>query len=205
MPRGRRLSSSASDESGGPPKKQKIETKAAILDPIDHSLDLEPPPPPFPPPDNNLDSFALEFGDIDDELHTGGDEEQVHEDEVIDSPIKQDEPDSPVVPVKQPQPQQQPTLSVKEIMKTYDKRRLERIRRQFIKDAREEYREETERVVQQLPAEITSKFGEVGYAKFGKKWFPVLLICPYDVALESVRVEWYKTFEKVRLVGLMKV
>lgn len=68
---------------------------------------------------------------------------------------------------------------IEEIKRIYGTARLERIRRQAIKDAWKEYKEETSRVVKQLPEEITSMFGQIGYGKFGKKWFPLLLICPF--------------------------
>jgi len=90
------------------------------------------------------------------------------------------------------------SMDIVTIKKKYGKARLERIRKQAIKDALKEYQEETNRVVQQLPIEITSMFGQIGYGRFGKKWFPVLIVSPYDVAFERVRSEWYTTFEKVR-------
>jgi hypothetical protein len=213
MPPPRRFSSSSSTSqngggggtsSGGPAKKRKVE-----LDPIDHSLDLQPPPPP--PMDDTLDSFALEFGDIEEELgttegpvinHTERTDNDDNNDKQ-DIPKKRDataEAPQPVMeePPSPLSPRVEPRLTVEEILRTYSKSRLDRIRKLAIRDAWTEYKEETERVVMQLPAEITDNFGQVGYGKFGKKWFPMLLICPYDVALENVRNDWYSNFEKVR-------
>eukprot|EP00977_Amphora_coffeiformis_P015432 scaffold4510_cov183-Amphora_coffeaeformis.AAC.117 len=83
------------------------------------------------------------------------------------------------------------------IKERYGKSRLERVRRQAIKNARKEHDEETNLVVQQLPVENTSVFGEIGFGKYQKRWFPVLIVSPYDVALKSVRSKWYGTFKSV--------
>lgn len=197
---------------------------AVALDPnaIDHSLDLVPPDAAGRDP-SHLDSFSLSL--FEDELnvateavlddHPGDDNEEeadVHKDE----PQQQEEHSHETTTRKKKkqakrrhsgqqtateQTQQQPPvrkMDIEEIKQKYGKERLERIRRQAIKDAWKEYREETSRVLQQLPEEITSMFGQIGYGKFGKKWFPLLCISPFDVALESVRTEWYGTFERVR-------
>lgn len=95
-------------------------------------------------------------------------------------------------------PPKKSSMDIEEIKKTYGTARLERIRRQYIRDAWREYNEEKDRVIMQLPEEIVNKFGQMGFGKFGKKWFPVLIVSPFDVALQNVRDDWYTSFEKVR-------
>ena len=172
---------------------------------IDHSLDLAPHDHDVGPT-SHLDSFSLSL--FEDELNVateaviqqeeeggGGTTEQQHhgeeqDEEDMHGPNKgkkkkkakqkqsgqQQSAAAAAVPVVPPK---LPVMDIAEIKQKYGKMRLERIRRQAIKDAWKEYQEETSRVVQQLPEEITSMFGQIGYGRFGKKWFPVLLICPF--------------------------
>lgn len=191
-----------------PPKKRRVtepETvqPAVALDPnaIDHSLDLVPP--------SHFDSFSLDLfeeelnvatdavmpslvdggeaaappveaqdddadADADEDTQESGKTKTKKKAKRRHSGQQQEQSTPPKMP-----PAQQPVMDIEEIKNKYGRKRLERIRRQAIKDAWKEYQEETSRVVQQLPEEITSMFGQIGYGKFGKKYFPVLLICPF--------------------------
>eukprot|EP00977_Amphora_coffeiformis_P030311 scaffold46132_cov199-Amphora_coffeaeformis.AAC.1 len=232
MPASRRESSKSQGSDGPPLKKRKVVDQTTIsddtipLDPnaIDHNLDLVAPPP-VPPavaaiPDHHatLDSFDLFLDDS--ELHA---DPVIHGDAVPEPAVPaQDEEDEeeqrkPAAKKKKAsrrnsaqgsvgsgtKESKQPSMNIEAIKKKYGHARLERIRRQAIKDTLKEYQEETNRVVQQLPSEITSMFGQIGFGKFGKKWFPVLIVSPYDVAIEQVRSDWYTTFERA-LEGKIK-
>ena len=193
---GRRFSGSST---GAPPKKRRLlldePAETVALDPnaIDHSLDLAPHDDG---PTSHLDSFSLSL--FEDELnvateaviqgtteHPAEEEEEEEEDmhgkgkKKKKSKQRQSGQQSTAAVAVPEVPPKLPVMDIAEIKQKYGKMRLERIRRQAIKDAWKEYQEETSRVVQQLPEEITSMFGQIGYGKFGKKWFPVLLICPF--------------------------
>ena len=200
---------SSSSSSSPPSKKPRSDGD------LDHPSSLDVVVAPPPPPDD-----ALDFGFFEDEeLHaaeavmaTHGDDNDDDDDsnmalDALQQPPsllpktktkkykRQDSQDSNKNQHSSSTPKR---MTVAELKQSYGTQRLARIRKQAIRDAWREYQEESDRVVRQLPVENTRMFGQIGFGKFGKKWFPVLIISPYDVALESVRNEWYGTFEKVR-------
>jgi hypothetical protein len=66
-------------------------------------------------------------------------------------------------------------------------------RRKFEKEKRE--------LLEQLPASYVESFGQVGFGKYSKKFYPVMILGPYDVPHGPpayVRENWMETFEKVR-------
>ena len=77
------------------------------------------------------------------------------------------------------------------------KERVLRIQKQAIRDAWRKFREEEQQTVRQLPQEITSQFGQLGFGKYGHRWLPMLAISPYDVDEEWIRGEWHVHWEKV--------
>lgn len=175
-------------------KKRKVQQEGTPheFNALDHNLESV-----APGESEELDSFPLLFED----------DLGAVTDAIIPTLQQQDETTAPPEPAKSVKKNKkkderrksvkQGKQTVEEIKKSYSKKRLEKIRKQAIKDAKEEYEEERNRVLMQLPHEVKDQFGQIGFGKFGKKWYPVLLISPYDVALESVRAEWYVSFEKV--------
>ena len=66
--------------------------------------------------------------------------------------------------------------------------------RDFRAYARQLYRRETRRVLDQLPAEYRAKFDSIGFCR-GR---PVQVVSPYQVPLGKLRAEWMEAFRKVR-------
>lgn len=62
-----------------------------------------------------------------------------------------------------------PAMTVEQIKKKYSPKRLARILQKAIQDARESHEEERERVERQLPDEVKSNFGQIGFGRFGQK------------------------------------
>ena len=89
------------------------------------------------------------------------------------------------------------TLDIATIKRNLGPARLERIRKQAIRDAWTAHRDAEQALVQQLPTYITSQFGQLGYGRYGNRWLPILAICPFDVGLEWIREDWHKHFRKV--------
>lgn len=59
---------------------------------------------------------------------------------------------------------------------------------------------ETERneILASLPMSYKGMFGQIGFAKFGKIVYGLLVLNPYDVPPGTARFEWLDTYQKVR-------
>jgi hypothetical protein len=66
------------------------------------------------------------------------------------------------------------------------------------KDAKKEFEQEREVILAQLPRKVKDMIGEIGFTKWGKINFPVLILSPYDVPPGEVRDMWREAFERVR-------
>jgi hypothetical protein len=65
--------------------------------------------------------------------------------------------------------------------------------------ARRDFETEKARILGEVPEEHKSKWGQVGFGKWGQSWFPCLILGPYDVSPTSaMREGWLKMFENVR-------
>jgi hypothetical protein len=56
-------------------------------------------------------------------------------------------------------------------------------------------------LLSQLPKPYIDRFGQVGFGKYSKKFYPVMILSPYDVPYgppANIREGWMETFEKVR-------
>jgi hypothetical protein len=64
-----------------------------------------------------------------------------------------------------------------------------------------EFENKAKEVLDQLPASYLDRFGQVGFGKYSKKFYPVMILGPYDVPHGEpafIRESWMETFEKVR-------
>jgi len=66
-------------------------------------------------------------------------------------------------------------------------------------DARQEFENKKTEVLASLPAKAKDLFGQVGFAKFGKQTYGVLVLSPFDVPPGQVREGWYEVYDKVRM------
>jgi hypothetical protein len=65
---------------------------------------------------------------------------------------------------------------------------------------KKKFEEEKARILEEVPDENKSKWGQVGFAKWGKEWLPCLIVGPYDVGPTStMRVQWMHMFENVSI------
>jgi hypothetical protein len=65
---------------------------------------------------------------------------------------------------------------------------------------RQKFEQEKRSILDQLPASYLETFGEVGFGKFGAKYFPVMILGPYDVPSgppSNLRDKWTAAFETV--------
>jgi hypothetical protein len=71
-----------------------------------------------------------------------------------------------------------------------------------LQEAREETREQFHKikakVLSMTPQHLKDMFGQVCFARFGKAWWLVLVLVPYNVPPGSVRNQWTEQFERVR-------
>lgn len=52
-------------------------------------------------------------------------------------------------------------------------------------------------ILESLPESVKRLFGQIGFAKFGKHVYGVLVLNPYDVPPGNARFEWLDTYQKV--------
>lgn len=62
---------------------------------------------------------------------------------------------------------------------------------------KKEFEEEKARVLADLPEEYKSRWGQCGFAKWGKVWLPCLFVSPYNVGGSELRDKWMQMFENV--------
>jgi hypothetical protein len=66
--------------------------------------------------------------------------------------------------------------------------------------AKKKFEEEKARILAEVPGQHKSKWGQVGFAKWGKEWLPCLIVSPYDVSpTTTMREQWMKMFENVSI------
>ena len=84
--------------------------------------------------------------------------------------------------------------------KRHDSSKAQKYRR--LEEAKEETRKQfikiKARVLSMTPQHLKDMFGQVCFARFGKAWWLVLVLVPYDVPPGSVRNQWTEQFERVR-------
>jgi hypothetical protein len=71
----------------------------------------------------------------------------------------------------------------------------------MIEASKREFENKKQEVLNQLPASYQDRFGQVGFGKYSKKFYPVMILGPYDVPHGKpafIRENWMETFEKVR-------
>jgi len=66
-----------------------------------------------------------------------------------------------------------------------------------IRKWKEDHLAEKQRVEASLPLRAKNRFLEVGFAKWGKSYLPVVFLGPYDVSPGFVREQWLEAFDKV--------
>jgi hypothetical protein len=64
-------------------------------------------------------------------------------------------------------------------------------------DTRVQFEQQQKRIIAACPDYIKEMFGKVCFAKFGKAWYPVLVLYPYHVPPGAVRNAWLEMFERV--------
>lgn len=70
----------------------------------------------------------------------------------------------------------------------------------MVAEKKKEFDREKRSVLDQLPQSYRNRFGEVGFGRFGKKYYPAMILGPYDVpsgAPSFLRETWMGAFEKV--------
>jgi glucan-binding YG repeat protein len=66
--------------------------------------------------------------------------------------------------------------------------------------AKKEFEEEKARILAEVPEQHKSKWGQVGFARWGKEWLPCLIMGPYNVGPTStMREQWMQMFENLRI------
>lgn len=64
-------------------------------------------------------------------------------------------------------------------------------------DAKLELEEKKARILSETPPGYNDLFGQMGFTKYTKGYFPCLVLNPFDVPPGPVRNEWLDLFEKV--------
>ena len=62
---------------------------------------------------------------------------------------------------------------------------------------KEEFEKKKQEVLDSLPQEVKSKFGQQFFSKWGKSSLPVLVLSPFNVPPGQVRDTWFDMYEKV--------
>lgn len=65
-------------------------------------------------------------------------------------------------------------------------------------DAKQQFEQERDAILQCLPSEYKAMFGEVVFSKWKKSWLPCLVLSPYMVPPGPIRDQWMGMFNKVR-------
>jgi hypothetical protein len=66
------------------------------------------------------------------------------------------------------------------------------------------FEEERANVLAKIPENVKKEFRQVGFAKWGKDFLPVMFLGPYDVAPGSVRDQWFEMLEKVSRLNSLR-
>jgi hypothetical protein len=66
--------------------------------------------------------------------------------------------------------------------------------------AKKEFEEERDRTLKSIPKSYKSMFGQIGFVKWGKVDYPVLILNPYNISPGPVRNQWLSMYKKVRAV-----
>jgi hypothetical protein len=68
----------------------------------------------------------------------------------------------------------------------------------------QQWEQEQNSVLEQLPKHVKEMFGHMGIAKFSKSsFFPAIAMSPYDVPPGPIRENWFQMFHKVRCSSLV--
>ena len=76
-----------------------------------------------------------------------------------------------------------------------EEKRLER----RMKLAQEIFEETRKEVIAKIPQDVKDDFRQIGFAKWGKEFLPIMQVGPYDVGPGDVRDQWMVMFENVSL------
>jgi hypothetical protein len=91
-----------------------------------------------------------------------------------------------------------PQMHMRDMVESNNSLENENYRRQeAMTEARQIYQAECQSILQQLPDYVKDKFGDIGYGSFQGKWYPVLLISPFDIATGPARSAWLQSFDEV--------
>mmetsp|Transcript_19636 Transcript_19636/g.48279 ORF Transcript_19636/g.48279 Transcript_19636/m.48279 type:complete len:822 (-) Transcript_19636:25-2490(-) len=63
---------------------------------------------------------------------------------------------------------------------------------------KEDFEKTKQEVLDSLPEEVTSKFGQQFFSKWGKSCLPLLVLSPYNVPPGPVRDMWFTMYDKVK-------
>lgn len=64
---------------------------------------------------------------------------------------------------------------------------------------KKDFEKERDEIIAQLPESYSSLFGQIGFTKYQKLWYPVLILHPYRVPPGPIRDQWLEAFQKVSL------
>lgn len=65
-----------------------------------------------------------------------------------------------------------------------------------IKNMKDEFTQQQQNILSQIPGRVKDRFLQVGFASWQKVYLPVMFLGPYDVSPGSVRDGWMSAFEK---------